>query len=134
MLVIIILLVLGFLNVVVAAVRMERNNENGALLSFVMATILILAGSVRLYEHGVGRLGLNEKSLKSNAVYETLSSVRDDGKYIVVLRNDGKRIAYLLEKDPPSLFKYTGNPSDPYQVILPIPITHITSISNKKLK
>ncbi|MEK7463372.1 MAG: hypothetical protein AAB621_03365 [Patescibacteria group bacterium] len=139
--VIALVLVIGFFCAISAGVEMEKADHKGDGsiangTSLVFALLFIVAGSIMMYFHGVGKLLVlgDFIDLKPNAVYETLSSVQDDGKYIVILRNDGQRIAYLLEKDPPSLFKYTGNPSNPYQLVIPVPITHINSMSNMKLK
>lgn len=109
------LLVLGaFVVVSLGSASIEGGDVDGIFPIFAG----ILMGAIAMvlaYNSGTGRVCCAD--LQKNAIYATVSSAAVDGKYVVVTRlqsGNGELHAYLLPKDPPKMFKATGNEADPF--------------------
>ena len=102
----------------------ENDNLAGAMALF-FASAFIVVGAVFTRDLGAGKLA-KVSVLTEHAIYETLSSVPDNGKYAVILREwdrGGNLASYLLDKNPPKTFKAINDKNDPYQSVS-IPVSY----------
>ena len=123
--IIVVLLVAGL----ILAIWFGSCTDSGAGILVVAAAALIGLGALVAYEHGTGELSIYR--LEHNAIYETVSSTPDNGKYAVILREqDGSLSAYLMDQNPPKMFKVTGVDAktfEPFPPVSPVP-----SVPSKK--
>lgn len=94
----------------------EDLKSSGGSIALLIAAIGCIMFAVSLtYDEGRGWLEHNSPRL--NAVYETVASAPDgNGKYAAILRTqDGDLVAYLLERNPPPVFKVVRNATEPFQ-------------------
>mgnify|MGYP001607576805 CR=1 FL=1 len=128
-LIIVVLLVVGFVFAILLGIAMKNSDDSGALLCLFFSPIFIGMGAVITYGHGTGELSIYR--LEHNAIYETVSSTPDNGKYAVILREqDGSLSAYLMDQNPPKMFKVTGVDAktfEPFPPVSPVP-----SVPSKK--
>ena len=109
--VIMFMLAAGIVFALVFGGKIEKYNDSGiGLLLFFVSAVFVALGAFMAHENGTGELCIY--SLKSNAIYETQSSVPDGaGKYAVILKErDGSLSAYILKQDPPKMFKVKDTP------------------------
>ena len=113
------MLMMGLLLVLFVAYMAGKDTEEPFLFFIMLGGLAFLVmGSTLMYYSGTGELSMER--LKTNSVYEVLSSAQDKGKYAVILREqDGHLAAYLLDKNPPNVFKAVDNENDPYQLFPP---------------
>ena len=97
------------------SILLQKDTSPFVLFAFA-GFFMIATGFIVIYGEGKEGILLGTGRLKENAIYETVSSVPEKGKWVVVLRNqDGDLFAHLLDQNPPKVFKKTNDPKNPYQ-------------------
>lgn len=104
------------------------------LLLIIVLIILGIVGPALLYREELNTSSPQYSELKREVIYKTLFSCSYDlfnvyGKipylkyndlYLVWLQEqDGSKNIIFLDKKPPTWFKYTGDPNNPYEVLPP---------------
>lgn len=105
--------------IVVLILAFDRTGDsfNRGVVVIIFCLVLFIFGTcLENYGEGIlARDNLPMNGLSENQVFETLSSKKVGKKYAVILRMpDGKLRAYLLDRNPPEVFKKSSNEKDPY--------------------
>ena len=110
----ILLMVLAFLVVTLSVFAIINENPDG-LFGIVLGIIVTCLSLRAAKDDGIGKILYGD--LEKDAIYVTLSSApADNGKYAVICRlQNGELHAYLLDQNPPKVFKATGGKLRPFQ-------------------
>ena len=102
----------------------DKDKPTGCLTLFLFP-VLTEAGILMAYDYGTGKPYVY--FLDNNAIYETLNSVSVGKIYAAILRKqDGSKTLYLLDQNPPKMFKYIRQPNgvqmyEPFPPVSPAP-------------